>query len=55
MENWLNKLRHIIRFLKGYTNNQSGKYKKEKKERLLHIIDQLDLKVEINPLSLNER
>jgi hypothetical protein len=54
MENWLNKLRHIRRFLKGWAKNQSGKYKK-KKERLLNIIDQLDLKEESDPLSLNER
>jgi hypothetical protein len=29
MEVWLNKLRHIRRFLKGWAKNQSGKYKKE--------------------------
>ena len=54
MEVWLNKLRHIRRFLKGWAKNQSGKYKKGK-ERLLYIIDQLDLKAETNPLRLNER
>jgi hypothetical protein len=32
MENWLNKLRHIRRFLKGWAKNQSGKYKKEKRK-----------------------
>ena len=45
MENWLNNLRHIRRLLKGWAKNLSGKYKKEK-ERLLNIIDQLDLKAE---------
>jgi hypothetical protein len=54
MENWLNKLRHIRRFLKGWAKNQSGRYKKEK-ERLLIMIDHLDLKAESVPLSLNER
>ena len=54
MENWLNNLRHIRRFLKGCAKNQSGEYKK-KKERLLNIIDQLDLKEESDPMSLNER
>jgi hypothetical protein len=50
MEVWLNKLRHIRRFLKGWAKNQSGKYKKEK-ERLLNIIDYLDLKAETNLLT----
>jgi hypothetical protein len=54
MENWLNKLRHVRRFLKGWAKNQSGNYKKEK-ERLLHIIDQLNLKAKSDPLSLSER
>jgi hypothetical protein len=51
---WLNKLRHIRRFLKGWAKNQSGKYKKEK-ERLIQIIDHLDIKAEINPLQPHER
>jgi hypothetical protein len=51
---WLNKLRHIRRFHKGWAKNQSGKYKKEK-ERLLGIIDHLDIKAEINPLNPQER
>jgi hypothetical protein len=34
--------------------NQSERYKKEK-ERLLDIIDQLDVKAETNHLSLSER
>jgi hypothetical protein len=54
MDTWLNKLRHIRRFIKGWAKNQSGKYKQEK-DRLLHIIDQLDLKAETNPLNSNEK
>lgn len=54
MDRWLHKLRHIRRFLKGWAKNLSGKYKKEK-ERLLSIIDELDLKAECNPLNSAER
>ena len=54
MELWQNKIRHLRRFLKGWAKNLSGKYKKEK-ERLLAIIDELDVKVESNPLSMAER
>jgi hypothetical protein len=54
MDIWLNKLRHIRRFLRGWAKNQSGKYKKEK-ERLLVIIDALDIKAESTPLSPEER
>jgi hypothetical protein len=51
---WLNKLRHVRKFLKGWAKNQSGKYKKEK-ERLLAIIDHFDIKAETSPLSSHER
>jgi hypothetical protein len=51
---WLNKLRHIRKFLKGWAKNQSGKYKKGK-ERLLAIIDHFVIKAETNPLGLQER
>ena len=54
MEQWQNKIRHLRRFLKGWAKNLSGKYKKEK-ERLLSIIDDLDLKAENGPLSIHER
>jgi exonuclease III len=54
MDRWLNKLRHIRRFLKGWAKNLSGQYKKEK-ERLLSIIDELDLKAESIRLSEQER
>ena len=54
IERWLNKIRHLRRFLKGWTKNHSGKYKKEK-EKLLKIIDALDIKAETVPLDDNER
>src|SRR6266498_728808 len=54
IERWQNKIRHLRRFLKGWAKNMSGKYKKEK-GRLLAIIDELDLKAEIVPLSMSER
>jgi hypothetical protein len=50
IQTWQKKIRHIRRFLKGWAKNLSGKYKKEK-ERLLSIIDSLDIQVETNPLS----
>jgi hypothetical protein len=51
---WQNKIRHLRRFLKGWAKNQSGKYKKEK-ERLLSIIDDLDIKAKSTPLSTYEK
>ena len=54
IEVWQNKIRHVRRFLKGWAKNQSGKYKKEK-ERLLKIIDELDIKSESIPLNSVER
>ena len=54
IEVWQNKIRHLRRFLKGWAKNQSGKYRMEK-ERLLKIIDDLDIKAETNPLSVAER
>jgi GH35 family endo-1,4-beta-xylanase len=54
MDRWLNKLCHIRRYLKGWAKCISGTYKKEK-ERLLSIIDELDLKAETNPLNADER
>jgi hypothetical protein len=54
IERWQNKLRYIRRFLKGWARNHSGLYRKEK-ERLLATIDELDIKAESVPLSVNER
>jgi hypothetical protein len=44
----------LRRFLRGWAKNLSGGYKKEK-QRLLLIIDDLDIKAETIPLSANER
>ena len=54
IERWLNKIRHLRRFLKGWAKNQSGKYKKEK-QRLLKLIDTLDIKAETISLTDTER
>jgi hypothetical protein len=54
MDVWLNKLRHIRQFLKGWAKNQSGRYKKEK-DRLLGIIEMLYVKDETISLSVLER
>jgi hypothetical protein len=54
IERWLNKIRHLHRFLRGWAKNISGKYKKEK-DRLLSIIDKLDIQEETMPLSDSER
>ena len=54
IDRWLNKIRHLRRFLKGWAKNQSGKYRKEK-ERLCKLIDELDIKAESMALSDAER
>jgi hypothetical protein len=41
---WKSKIRHLRRFLRGWTKNTSGKYKKE---LLQAIIDELDIKGEL--------
>ena len=41
-------------FLRGWAKNLSGEYKKEK-EKLLLLIDELDIKAESTPLSVAER
>jgi exonuclease III len=51
---WQKKIRHLRRFLRGWAKNISGKYKKEK-ERLLEIIDVLDIQAETCPLTDEER
>jgi transposase len=53
IQTWQNRIRHLHRFLRGWAKNLSGKYKKEK-ERLLAIIDSLDMKAETIPLSLDK-
>jgi hypothetical protein len=54
IESWQKKIRHLRQFLHGWARNISGEYKKEK-ERLLNIIDSLDIKAETFPLSEPER
>jgi hypothetical protein len=54
IESWKKKIRHLRKFLRGWARNVSGEYKKEK-ERLLNIIDSLDIKAEISRLSECER
>jgi hypothetical protein len=54
IETWQKKIRHLRSFLRGWAKNLSGKYKKDK-ERLLSIIDTLDIKFESNPLALSDR
>jgi hypothetical protein len=54
IDTWQRKIRHLRRFLRGWAKNISGKYKIEK-EKFLAIIDELDIKAESVPLSLNER
>jgi hypothetical protein len=54
MHTWHKKIHHLRHFLRGWAKNISGKYKKEK-QRLLSIIDDLDIKAESIPLSLVER
>jgi hypothetical protein len=44
----------LRRFLRGWAKKLSGKYKREN-ERLLNIIDMLDIKAELMPLSFVER
>jgi hypothetical protein len=51
---WQNKIRHLRRFLKGWAKCLSGRYKKEK-EKLISLIDELDLRAEITPLDEFER
>ena len=50
LEVWQNKIRHLRRYLRGWARNRSGIYRKEK-ERLLGIIDLLDIKAETDRLT----
>jgi hypothetical protein len=54
IEIWQNKVRHLRRFLRGWAKNRSGIYKKEK-ERLMAIIDELDIRAETCPRNKSER
>uniref|UniRef100_A0A453JJ14 Uncharacterized protein n=1 Tax=Aegilops tauschii subsp. strangulata TaxID=200361 RepID=A0A453JJ14_AEGTS len=46
-----NKIRHLRQFLRGWAKNKSGIYKVEK-ERLLQIINELDLRAETSLLNM---
>ena len=54
MERWQNKIRHLRQFLKGWAKNLSGQYK-ILKEKLILLIDHLDIKAETSLLSAAER
>jgi hypothetical protein len=43
----------VRQYLRGWTKNISGQYKKEKKE-ILNTLDRLDKKAETEPLLLHE-
>ena len=45
VERWQNKIRHLRQFLRGWAKHLGGIYKDEK-ERLLFLIQSLDLKAE---------
>ena len=53
-ERWQNKIRHIRQFLRGWAKNISREYKKLK-QKLLLLIDELDIKAETTPLTVAER
>jgi hypothetical protein len=54
IETWQKKIRHLRQFLRGWARNLSGNYKKEKKH-LLDIINSLDIRAEMFPLSESGR
>ena len=53
-ERWQYKIRHLRQFLRGWAKNNSGVYRKEK-ERLLKVINDLDIKAESTALDMDER
>jgi hypothetical protein len=54
IEKWQNKIRRLMQYLRGWSRDQSSKYKIEK-EVLLKQIDELDIKSKSVPLSEPER
>ena len=54
VEIWQNKIRCLRQFLRGWAKNLSGEYKKQK-QKLLLLIEELDIKAETYPLSVEER
>ena len=53
IERWQNKIRHLRSFLRGWAKHLSGVYKVEK-ERLLSLIQALDVKAECTILDPTE-
>ena len=54
IDKWQNKIRHLRQFLRGWAKHESGVYKL-KKQRLLELINELDIKAESVLLDDNER
>lgn len=54
MDRWQNNIRHLRQFLRGWAKHEGGRYNKEK-ERLLNLINELDVKAEPALLDDNER
>ena len=54
VERWQAKVRHLRQFLRGWAKNLSGEYK-YLKQKLLLLIDELDIKAETSPLSVAEK
>ena len=53
VERWQNKIRNLRSFLRGWAKNLSGEYKKQR-DKLLLLIDELDLKAETTLISVEE-
>lgn len=53
IERWQCKIKHLRQFLRGWAKNVSGIYKREK-EKLLNLINELDLKAEASMLDTVE-
>ena len=53
LERWQNRIRRLKQYLRGWAKHTAGIYRKEKK-RLLTLLEDLDKKAEISPLSDRE-
>jgi len=53
MERWQNKIRHLGQYMRGWTKDSAGSYKKEKK-KLISMLDAIDKKAKNTFLSDNE-
>ena len=54
VEIWQTQIRHLRQYLRGWAKNLSGEYK-YLKEKLLNLIDELDIKAETSPLTVAEK